>query len=61
MTKQLYVPLWVTVIPGHAFQYFTQQLLETTSKRDTAHGVKEEIDTEVSIVEKHEELLQTPE
>jgi hypothetical protein len=35
-------------------------LNHTSAERDAAHGVQEEVDAEVGVVEKHEELLQTP-
>lgn len=49
------------MIQCHALHDPTQYLLQTTAKRNAAHGVQQKIDAEIRIVEQHEELLQTPE
>ncbi|CAL1671959.1 unnamed protein product [Lasius platythorax] len=41
------------------FMILTQYLLQTTAKRNAAHGVQQKIDSEMRIVEQYEESLQT--
>lgn len=48
------------MIPGDALEYLAQELLETSSKRDSTHRVQQEIDAKIRIVEQHEKLLQAP-
>lgn len=48
------------MVPGHALQHLAQQLLQAAAERDPAHGVQQEVDAEVGVVEEHEELLQAP-
>lgn len=49
------------MILRYALKYSAQHLLQTTAERHTAHGVQQEIDAEICVVEQHEELLETPE
>lgn len=56
-----YPPLRIAVIPRHTLENAAQHLLETASKRDAAHGVEQEVDAEICVVQQHEELLQAPE
>lgn len=49
------------MIPGDALECFTQQLFQASTKGNPAHGVKQEINAEVCVVQEHKKLLQTPE
>lgn len=43
------------------FELVAHQLPHATSECDAAHGVQQEIYTEIGVVEEHGELLETPE
>lgn len=54
------VTLHVAVVARDRFQFVAYELPEAAPERNAAHGVKQKVDAEVGVVEKHEELLHTP-
>lgn len=47
-------------LPADPFQLVPHELPKSSSKGYSTHGVQQEVDAEVSVVEEHGELLRTP-
>jgi hypothetical protein len=60
LSDHLDVSLGIAVVTGQTLEFLAYELKHTSAERDAAHGVEKEVDAEVGVVEKHEELLQTP-
>lgn len=54
------IALYIAVVTCERFQFVTYELPEAAPERYPAHGVKQKVDAEVCVVEKHEELLHAP-
>lgn len=50
----------LTRFPADPFQFVPHELPESSPERYTAHGIQQEVDTEVRVIEEHCELLGTP-
>jgi hypothetical protein len=48
------------MVAGQTLELIAYKLKHTSAERDATHRVQEEVDAEVGVVEKHKELLQTP-